>query len=158
MGSVLVVCLGNVCRSPYAEAALRRMLPSLRVASAGLIGAGRSVPPEALKIGRERGLDLSRHVSRIATKETAAGYDLIVVMEPRQTWELEPAIRKGKLVIVLGDLDPVAQGRRTIADPWGKELDEFRASFDRIDRCLASLVEGMVAGRFRRAHQRSGRP
>jgi protein-tyrosine-phosphatase len=138
--SVLFLCLGNVCRSPYAEVSCRRMSPHLEVSSAGFIGPGRSAPEEAQKVARERGLDLSGHTSRLVTAEAAGRHDLIIVMEPGQRGELRRKVGETPLVIVLGDLDPVRPGTRAIPDPWGGGLDAFRSSFERIDRCLGELV------------------
>jgi len=138
-GSVLFLCLGNVCRSPYAEASFRRMAPEIRIGSAGFIGPDRPAPEEASKVAQERGVDLSAHLSKLVTRELAYGQDLVVVMEPRQVGALRRKTGATGLVIVLGDLDPVPPGRRSIPDPWGKDAEVFRASFDRIDRCLAEL-------------------
>ena len=57
-GSVLVICHGNICRSPFAAALLSRELApyGVPVASAGFIGAGRPAPPEALAAARAGGL------------------------------------------------------------------------------------------------------
>src|SRR6267378_1462521 len=62
--SLLVVCHGNVCRSPYLEAVLQRAMPDVRVESAGFVGPGRPVPPFALAAAAERGLNLSTFRSR----------------------------------------------------------------------------------------------
>ena len=54
--SVLFICHGNICRSPYAAAAARRLLPeSVAVESAGFIGPDRPSPPEAVAVAAERG-------------------------------------------------------------------------------------------------------
>lgn len=138
-GSVLFLCLGNVCRSPYAEASFRRMVPEIRADSAGFIGPDRPAPDQAREVARERGVDLSAHVSKLVTRELTRGQDLVVVMEPRQVGALRRKTGATVPVVVLGDLDPESPGRRTIPDPWGKDANTFDASFDRIDRCLAEL-------------------
>src|SRR5712692_6786997 len=64
----LVVCHGNICRSPYAAAVLGGLLHQGRdrdVVSAGFIGPDRPAPPEAVSVARARGVDLSRHRSRL---------------------------------------------------------------------------------------------
>lgn len=143
--SVLFVCLGNVCRSPYAEFAMRSATgdlgASITVASAGFIGPGRSSPEEAIREAAGRGLDLTPHVSKTVTREMVAASDLVVVMEPKQAGSIAPLLDgRSTRVIVLGDLDPLPAERRTIPDPWGKGPEQFRDSFDRVDRCLAELL------------------
>jgi hypothetical protein len=77
---VLVVCYGNVCRSPYLEAVLRRAMPDIRVESAGFVGPGRPVPPFSLAVSAERGLNLSTFRSRQLVPAIIRDADLIVAM------------------------------------------------------------------------------
>lgn len=139
---VVFVCLGNVCRSPYAEARFRtrvdRLDLSMEVASAGFIGPGRPPPDGALREARARGLATGDHRSRLATPELVASADLVVVMEPGQARRL-PGPRRPRAV-VLGDLDPRAVTRRSIRDPWGGDDEVYADVFDRIDRCVDELV------------------
>jgi len=143
--SVLFLCLGNICRSPYAEASFPRMAAGTRVDSAGFIGPGRASPEQAQEAARQRGLDLSPHVSKVVTEEIARRHDLIVVMEPRQRGMLRRKVGPTAPVITLGDLDPEQPTLRAIPDPWGKDPEVFQTSFARIDRCLEELAKFVVA-------------
>lgn len=139
--SLLVVCHGNVCRSPYLEAILKRDMPDIRVESAGLVGPGRPVPPFALAVSAQRGLDLSTFRSRPLVPAVVRDADLIVVMDGHQARYVERYYRvPGKRVVVAGDLDPMPAATRAIADPWEKPIDAFVSSFNRLDRCAATLV------------------
>lgn len=87
MASILVVCTGNVCRSPLAEGFLRHALAErLRgevpeVSSAGTVGwDGSGAMPESVRAGAERGLDVSSHVARRLTAEDLERTDLMVGM------------------------------------------------------------------------------
>src|SRR6266480_5816007 len=64
--SVLVICHGNICRSPFAAALLARELAphGIPVTSAGFIGAGRPAPPEALR-SEEHTSELQSHVNLV---------------------------------------------------------------------------------------------
>jgi protein-tyrosine-phosphatase len=44
-------------------------------------------------------------------------------------------------IVIAGDLEPAFGTRRAIRDPWNESIDVFRSSFDRLDRCAASLVK-----------------
>ena len=145
--TVLVMCYGNICRSPYAAAKLRRLLrergdQAVRVDSAGFVGPHRESPPEAMDEASARGLDLRRHRSRVISAESAQRAGLIVVMEPGQAREVHrrfgiPVER----LLVLGDLDPEPIRTRVILDPVLKPRAVFAECYDRIDRCLAVMVD-----------------
>lgn len=140
---ILVVCYGNVCRSPYLQALLQRELPDVRVTSAGFIGKGRPVPLFSLALGAQRGLDLSRFRSQSITKEKAKSADLIIVMDARQARHIAKGFGAGpERIIVAGDLDPVVADR-TVRDPWNDSMEVFEASFNRLDRCAATLLAAL---------------
>jgi protein-tyrosine-phosphatase len=108
--------------------------------SAGFIKPGRGSPDRALEVSQERGIDLTRHVSRVLEECSVDADTLVVVMEPGQVRGVREAYGAATRVLVLGDLDPVLPSRRLIPDPWGHPSEVFRASFDRIDRCLGELL------------------
>jgi protein-tyrosine phosphatase len=86
MGTVLLVCTGNICRSPMASGFLTALLrdhgvEGVRVESCGVSGwEGSPATPEAVEAMRERGLDISRHVARKMTRGIIESADLIVGM------------------------------------------------------------------------------
>ena len=144
--SVLFVCHGNLCRSPYAAGAFRRLVsPAIaahvRVDSVGFVGAGRAAPAVAIAAAAARQIDLSMHRSRMLTAQRVEDADVIVVMEPPQgravTAGYGPLLAP---IIVMGDLDPLRFATRTIHDPIDQPRAVFDAVYDRIDRCLASWV------------------
>ena len=152
-GAVLFVCHGNVCRSPYAAALLRRLLLSflprvVRVESAGFVGPGRPCPRWAVEVAAERGLDLSRHRSRVLTPLEVQSADLVVVMDSMQRRALR--VLFGGDGLLLGDLDPAHIERREIEDPVEQPKEVFERSYSRIDRCVNhgwTLIR--EAGRFK---------
>lgn len=142
--SVLWVCYGNICRSPYAAAAFRSAMArsghSVAVLSAGFIGPNRPSPDEAIAVARSRGLDLRPHRS-VLIADTPQRADVAVVMEPRQ----KPALVREAgydpdRVFVFGDFDPEPITKRTIVDPFGRSEPYFEAAYDRIDRCLTTFL------------------
>jgi protein-tyrosine phosphatase len=138
---ILVVCHGNICRSPYLQAVLRRELPDLAVNSAGFFGSDRPVPQISVTLSARRGLDLSRYRSRPLTKSIVSNADLVIVMDSDQERQLTRMfpINRARIVIA-GDLDPRFDASRAITDPWNRSQEVFESSFDRLDRCAATLV------------------
>ncbi len=84
--SVLVICNGNIFRSPFAAAVLRRALElrglgRVRVDSAGFAGPGRPTPLDAVAAAARRGVDLTSHSSQLVMADVVRAADLIVVMD-----------------------------------------------------------------------------
>ncbi|HKC39692.1 MAG TPA: hypothetical protein VKC15_09155 [Gemmatimonadales bacterium] len=151
--TILVVCYGNICRSPFAAGVLARALRGGErggplVASAGFVGPGRGAPPDGIVAAEGRGIDLSAHQSQLLTPALAAEAELIVVMDVRQ--QRTVCERFGRLpgdVILLGDLDPQAIDTRAIHDPVDQPLTVFERSYARIERCVESLAGALRQGR-----------
>jgi protein-tyrosine phosphatase len=138
--SILVVCYGNVCRSPYLQAVLARAIPAVNVTSAGFVGPDRPVPAHSLTLAASRGLDLSAFRSRPLARVNAREIDLVIVMDSAQRSHVARVFGVSPArIIVAGDLDPEPSATRAIADPWGKSLEAFAESFDRLDRCAATI-------------------
>ncbi len=134
------VCLGNVCRSPYA-ARVAAATDRVSVDSAGFIGPDRSPPDAALRVALERGLDHSDHRSKILTPELANRADALFVLDRYNVARMRAAFpQQMNRTFWLGDFDPIWSGKRAIIDPWGKNDVDFHSTFERIERCLASLL------------------
>jgi protein-tyrosine phosphatase len=141
LGKVLLVCVGNVCRSPMAAALLQERLSGLQdrslVESAG-IGAlvGQQADVFAVELMRNRGLDLSQHRGRQLTRELAARFDLILVMDERQQRAVEnifpPARGRVHRLGRFGNFD--------IPDPYGKPRAAFEHSLALIERGIDDFV------------------
>lgn len=86
MKNILVICTGNICRSPTAEFLLRRELgEGYEVRSAGLGALVDHGPDEkALKVALQNGLDISSHRARQITMDMLKWADLVLTMEEGQ--------------------------------------------------------------------------
>lgn len=87
MTTILVICTGNICRSPIAEGllrdALRRRFGEMapEVSSAGTIGVeGSGAMPESVLAAEELGIDIGGHVARRLTARMVNGSDLLICM------------------------------------------------------------------------------
>jgi protein-tyrosine phosphatase len=144
--AILVVCFGNICRSPFGARLLARALgpAEVLVASAGFVSPGRSVPTEGSIAAARRGVDLSDHRSQLLTPVLAAEAEIILVMDARQQRMVcERFGRAAADVMLLGDLDPDAIATRAIHDPVDQPFEAFEESYARIERCVGAFLRAM---------------
>jgi Protein-tyrosine-phosphatase len=146
-GTVVFICHGNICRSPFAEGIFRKRLGSVgiflirAIRSAGFVGPDRSSPPAALESAMKFGVDMTAHRSALINNELAREANLLVTMSAEQARDLRKRFPSSNaLILVLGDLDPFPIETRTIRDPWRCPPEVFDASYARIDRCVQELV------------------
>ncbi len=93
---ILFVCIGNICRSPMAEAVFRRMLTKegleekVEIASAGTLAMRKGLPPDNRTIAEaaRHGLDLSDYIVRRIDDDDFAYYDVMLAMEQSVLTEL----------------------------------------------------------------------
>jgi len=141
MSLILMVCTGNLCRSPMATGLLRQ-----RLVRAGLDGqytvrsAGtwavedRPATEHAVEVMAERGVDIAEHRAHGLTSADVAEADLILVMSreheqmitntwPQYRWKVQR-------------LSEMAGKRRDVEDPYGLPIEEYRSCADVIDGYL----------------------
>jgi protein-tyrosine phosphatase len=136
---VLVVCVGNICRSPMAEALLQSRLASrgVLVESAG-IGAlvGHPADPTAVELMKERGLDITPHRARQLSSDDGTLFDLIIAMEDRHVRAIERLAPESRgRVQLLGRF-----GKFEVPDPYRKPRDEFERALALIERGVDDYV------------------
>jgi protein-tyrosine-phosphatase len=140
----LIVCSGNICRSPMAAGLADRIAlergVDLEIRSAGTLGFADQPPePHAIAVCREHGIDITRHRSQALTAELVAWADRILVMDLGHA-EAVTALDPDATVRVV-PLGPLA-GVPAIADPYGSWLPgPYRATRDLLDRALRALFD-----------------
>lgn len=145
---IVFVCLGNVCRSPYAArvAMARATGNDLAIDSAGFIGPDRRPPDAALRVAKNRGIDHADHRSKLLTAELAEEADALFIFDRYNVARLRTSFpAHADRMFWLGDLDPEWSGKRAIIDPWGKDDAEFDATFARIERCVEVMLQVVAA-------------
>ncbi|HZV38252.1 MAG TPA: low molecular weight protein-tyrosine-phosphatase [Pseudoxanthomonas sp.] len=141
---ILIVCKGNICRSPMAEIALRGKLEgngAVRVESAGLAAmVGHPIDPSAARILAMRGLDGSAHVARQIDIAQIRDAHLVLAMERRQLVALQAmAPRTRSKTFLLGEWN----GHSEIPDPYGRSDDMFEGVFSMIESALDGWMDRM---------------
>lgn len=128
--SVLVVCVGNICRSPLGERLLQKECPTLDVSSAG-IGAliGHPADDDTAKIAQAHGVSLEGHIARQFTSELGSSCDLILAMEPghvREIIKIAPHL-SGRVML----FDHWA-GAKGIRDPYRQSIAFHEITYQKI--------------------------
>ncbi len=144
---ILVVCVGNICRSPTAEHLLRDALvgTGCTVSSAGL-GAlvGKPIEPTALAVLQRHGHTLQPHEARQLDDALLAEADLVLVMEKGHLQEITrraPQAR-GK-TFLLGKW----RGDAEIPDPYRKDEAAFVRAYELIDDCVKTWAARIAPNR-----------
>ena len=155
---VLLVCTGNICRSPLAEGLMQRELSTRDVAgvivsSAGT-GAWEGTPASegAYLVALEHGLDLSSHRARLLTKELVRASDVILTMARHHRARVEELGGRGK-AYVLGEYVGRSGGDAEVSDPFGSDLDVYRETYEELDELVRVAVDRLVS-ELRDAHKR----
>lgn len=144
---ILMVCTGNTCRSPLAEAMLRARLADrprladISVSSAGTSAwAGTPASEGSYLVALERGLDLSAHRAVALTPELVERADLILTMG-RNHLEAVKAMGGAGLVHTLVDFAGRLPGLPDeVADPVGGDVEAYREMAGTLDHLLALAV------------------
>jgi protein-tyrosine-phosphatase/predicted ATP-grasp superfamily ATP-dependent carboligase len=148
---VIVLCHGNICRSPFAAQLLaaRAAAAGLRldVVSAGTIPlSGRRSPDEAVAAAARRGIDLAGHRSACLSPEEAEAAAAVILFDGRNEAELRRIGARNVNALRLGDL----VGERELGDPYGGGAEAFDACYERIEQAVDRLVDALVAARASR--------
>lgn len=152
MTRILMVCTGNICRSPLAESLMRSELERLGVdgavvSSAGT-GAWEGAPASegAYLVGLEHGVDLSDHRARLLTGDVVREADLIFTMARHQRARVEDLGGEGR-VHVLGEYVGRTGAEAEVGDPFGAGLDVYRETFNQLAEFINEAKERIVRGR-----------
>lgn len=132
---ILVICVGNICRSPTGEGILKSLLPNKRIASAGVAVekshlSGKSADKMAMEVALQNDIDISSHCSQQLTAQMCQEYDLLLVMERGHidaVARIAPQAR-GK-VMLFGEWI----GKKDIPDPYRQSQEAFDYAFELIN-------------------------
>ena len=136
--SILVVCAGNICRSPTAEYVLKSKLSgkNIKVSSAGLTALeGKAADATAKQIAAPHGITMDEHQGRQLTASLVAQNSVILVMEQRHLTDLcsrYPEAR-GKTFLLRKWL-----GDKEIPDPYRQSLEAFEHVYGLIDSACSA--------------------
>ena len=152
---LLVVCLGNICRSPMAEGALRARLASsplagrVQVDSAGTGGWHAGEPPDrrAIACARGHGVDIGRQRARQLSVEDFEAFDWILCADRanvRDVLRIAPAARRDRVALLLDWSGVEVEGE--VPDPYTGGPEDFRQVWRLVDSAAQAVVARLAAG------------
>jgi len=147
---IVLVCTGNTCRSPMAEALLKRRLAAklgctiaeledrgVVIMSAGISAApGSRAAAEAMETLQERGLDLSQHESQPLSERLIRFADIVITMTRGHRDAILENFPDAEARVHL-----ISRGRGDVPDPIGGPLGLYRHCADQLDAYLKEWVE-----------------
>ena len=142
--TILVLCLGNICRSPIAEGLLKEKIKAagltIKVHSAGLTAmVGDPAHPFSQKVVLDYGFTLDTHVARQITQEMVREADLILVMDDEQRHMVESQFRgaSGKTFRIghFSNFD--------IPDPYGKGEKAFTETYSLVEKGITDWIDNL---------------
>jgi protein-tyrosine phosphatase len=149
--SILFVCKGNICRSPFAEISSIQNIGisnQYNISSAGIYVESPQVPPvEAVVAANDFGIDLQGHKSKSINYRMIESFDLIVAMEAWQFKFLNKLFAEFKekiFLLPLFDNNTKSLNNYSIyniKDPYGKSQYDYQKCFDRIRSCIEGLFK-----------------
>lgn len=147
MTRILMVCLGNICRSPLAEGILKSKLdPSkFEVDSAGTSGFHEDELPDqrSIEVANKNGLDITDQRSRKFLKEDLKIFDYIFVMDTSNYEDVialaETDEDKNKVSLILDKIFPgESQG---VPDPYHNSIDGFNQVYDMLEESCTVIAK-----------------
>jgi len=151
MKSVLIVCTGNICRSPLAVIIMKRDLEkkapgiSYIISSAGT-GAweGKSASEGAYLVAIENSLDVSDHRANLLTRELIDRSDVVFTMARHHRLRVQELGGEGK-VFLLGEYAGLSGDEAEVADPYGGDITVYRETYQELETVIGLVVDRMVA-------------
>ena len=164
---VLFVCMGNICRSPTAEAIFRKLAGEsglsdyLEIDSAGTHGfhAGRPPDPRSIAHAARRGFDLTALRSREVVASDFERFDHVIAMDDDNVQQLKafcPNHLAKKITLLL---DYARDSKyREVPDPYQGRAKDFELALDLIEQGCGGLVEHLLEERRMIAKKRNRSP
>lgn len=147
MTNILMICLGNICRSPLAEGLMRSKLnfTKFKVDSAGTSGGHKGQAPDkrSIAIAKKNGLDITKQKSRKLLKEDFQKFDYIYVMDQSNYDDVTSLAsteeEKKKVIKILDEAFP--EENLDVPDPYYGGTQGFENVYRMLDRATDVIAK-----------------
>lgn len=155
--SICFVCLGNICRSPTAEAVMRRLVEEARLGERILVDSAGTgdwhigQPPDerAQRAARGRGYDLAALRGRQIADIDFERFDLLIAMDDKNVAALRtvcPPDQQDKIRLLMEfvpEFDPRWSGSREVVDPYFGDAAGFEEVLDQCEAACRGLIAAL---------------
>ena len=143
---ILMVCLGNICRSPLAEGILKHKTQNLNVFvdSAGTASyhIGNLPDSRSIEIASKNGIDLTNQRARQFSKKDFNNFDKIYAMDTDNYANIislsKNQLERNKVDVILNELNP--KSYKSVPDPYYGNGDGFQIVYDMLDKACDAIV------------------
>ncbi len=145
---ILVVCLGNICRSPIAERVLQKMATEKKLpwhiesAGANRIHTGEAPHPLSQQVCKENSIDISQQRARDFIKEDLDRFDKIYVMADDVMHDVKRIVGSyrnlDKVDYFLNEL--YTHENKSVIDPWFGAIDGYYKVYNQIVACCEKII------------------
>lgn len=146
---ILMVCLGNICRSPIAHGLLQHKIEkrglNWEIDSAGTSNwhEGELPNPKSIAVMKKNGIDITNQRSRPITKDDLDYYDIIYVMDSSNFTDVchmaSSEEQKQKIRLILNEVEPGKN--RAVPDPYGLSEAHYQSVYDMLDVATDKIIE-----------------
>lgn len=150
---ILMVCLGNICRSPLAEGIMRQKMLKYKIEgevdSCGFEKFHQGDQPDrrAIEIAEEHGIDISGHKAQLFVPSCFDYYDRIYVMDRKNQRDVASMARnindETKIDYIMNAVYP---GKNTpVPDPYFGGTADFRLTWEMLDKATDKIAESITS-------------
>ncbi|WP_177176609.1 low molecular weight protein-tyrosine-phosphatase [Hyunsoonleella jejuensis] len=147
MTKILMVCLGNICRSPLAEGILKSKLPENKFfidsAGTGAYHIGNKPDMRSIAVAKENGIDISNLRARQFVKQDFSDFDLIYAMDESNFRHIIKMARNdediAKVKLILNEIAP--NQNKSVPDPYYGGDKGFESVFQMLDEACDKIAE-----------------
>ena len=140
---ILMVCLGNICRSPLAQGILeKKVFKSVIIDSAGTAGyhVGKKPDQRSIDVGNKNGVDISNYKARQFSKEDFKNFDHIYVMDNSN---YKDVIDQAESIEDQKKVNLILSYNQEVPDPYYFDQKEFEHCYRLLDNACEKIVKDL---------------